>query len=174
MYDEEARSAHPRSWVQWHFRNGYSCLQSEHELALNLRAMHAVQAAASRPPLAVYASVEDMGGLLKAMPSLRAQNMSSLGAHEGLVSAAKLQLPPSLASILLDQLTCAHASVLVLNAFSTFSQLVMGRVSLHHRRGLGWVRDLSKEQQRALGVHVVFWRRANPDNKQQLLGKGLS
>ena len=56
----------------------------------------------------------------------------------------------------------ARADQLLLNAFSTFSQLVMGRIGLSHPASLGWVRDLTKQQQEATGVRVAFWRRSDP------------
>ncbi len=59
--------------------------------------------------------------------------------------------------------------MLLLNAFSTFSQLVMGRIGLRHARALGGVRDLSRKQQRQLGVKVAFWRRENPARAGRLL-----
>ena len=43
----------------------------------------------------------------------------------------------------------ARASRLLLNAYSTFSQLVMGRVGLRSER-VGWNRELNTEQQRQL------------------------
>ena len=70
---------------------------------------------------------------------------------------------PDLAATLLDQLVCARASHLVLNAFSTFSQLVMGRIGLEHAQTVGWARDLNEAQQRAVGVTVLFHRRTRRD-----------
>ena len=78
------------------------------------------------------------------------------------VHAALLPLPQTLSAILLDQLTCARASVLLLNAYSTFSQIVMGRIGLARPKSLGWVRDLNRRQQQELGVQVRFWRREDP------------
>ncbi|MEC8818324.1 MAG: hypothetical protein VXX30_04495, partial [Planctomycetota bacterium] len=60
-------------------------------------------------------------------------------------------------TVLLDQLTCARASSLLLNAWSTFSQLVMGRVGMQRAELVGWTRDLSPADQRRLGVRVDFW-----------------
>ena len=157
-YDDELRTPSVRWWVRWKFRNGFGCLQSEAELELNLRAAQEALAASGRPPLAVYASVEDAAALGR-MPSLRRYNVSSLATFEPLVHAAELPLPPSLAAILLDQLTCAHAQVFILNAFSTFSQMVVGRVGLRHPRTLGWLRDLTRRQETSLGIHVSYWRR---------------
>ena len=73
------------------------------------------------------------------------------------------RLPAPIASVLLDQLVCARASHLVLNAFSTFSQLVMGRIGLEHAQTVGWARDLNEAQQRAVGVTVLFHRRTRRD-----------
>ena len=58
---------------------------------------------------------------------------------------------------------------LLLNAFSTFSQLVMGRIGLRHGQSLGWLRDLSKSQQQAHGVTVSFWRREDPTKVGKLV-----
>ena len=60
--------------------------------------------------------------------------------------------------MLLDQLTCARARWLLLNAFSTYSQLIMGRVGMQHPDVIGWTRDLTAQQQRRTGVSVEFWR----------------
>ena len=107
----------------------------------------------------VYASVEDSSALRR-MASLRQFNVSSLDDFNEMLSS--LPLPTALSAILVDQLACSRARVLLLNAFSTFSQLVMGRIGLSHPRSLGWVRDLSQQQQRQLGVTVSFWRREDP------------
>ena len=61
-------------------------------------------------------------------------------------------------TVLLDQLTCARAQWLLLNAFSTYSQLIMGRVGMQHPDAIGWTRDLTAQQQRRTGVSVEFWR----------------
>ena len=116
----------------------------------------------------MYASIEDATAL-RTMPSLRPFNVTSLETFEPLLREALLPLPTALAAILVDQLTCARASVLLLNAYSTFSQLVMGRIGLGHRETLGWVRDLTRQQQRALGVTVAFWRREDPARTGQLV-----
>lgn len=195
-YDVERARPNPRGWVVSHHRNGWGCLQTESELALNLQAAQRAQQASSRGaacdtaaggsarahpakrcspprPLAFYASVED-ASVLASMVSLRRFNLSSLQTFGGLLADAKLPLPPTLAAILVDQLTCARASTLLLNAFSTFSQLVMGRIGLRHPLGheryeLGWVRDLTRRQQARLGVSVTFWRREDPARVGQLV-----
>ena len=63
-----------------------------------------------------------------------------------------------IATVLLDQLTCARAQSLLLNAFSTYSQLIMGRVGMQHPDAIGWTRDLTAQQQRRTGVSVEFWQ----------------
>ena len=60
--------------------------------------------------------------------------------------------------MLFDQLTCARAQSLLLNAFSTYSQLIMGRVGMQHADAIGWTRDLTAQQQRRTGVSVEFWQ----------------
>ena len=147
--------------------NGWGCLQTESELALNLQAAQrssrrrrggqraiprrglarasgeALLAATTASP---STRVED-ASVLASMVSLRRFNLSSR--FRRLAASWPTQLPPpTLAAILVDQLTCARASTLLLNAFSTFSQLVMGRIGLRHPLGheryeLGWVRDLT-------------------------------
>ena len=65
---------------------------------------------------------------------------------------------------------CSHpifrtAKLLLLNAYSTFSQLVMGRIGMdsvtikHKVARVGWTRDLTATAQKRLGVRVWFWRR---------------
>lgn len=162
-YDIERSRRNPRPWVVSHYRNGWGCLQTESELALNLRAAEKQKSRLTGKPVAFYVSIEDPAALAS-MASLRHFNLSTLATFAPLLREARLPLPPTLAAILLDQLACAHASTLLLNAFSTFSQLVMGRIGLRHPLGhpsieLGWVRDLTKRQQARLGVNVAFWRR---------------
>ena len=43
------------------------------------------------------------------------------------------------------------------------SQLVMGRIGLEHAQSVGWARDLTEAQQRAVGVTVLFHRRTRRD-----------
>ena len=157
-YEAELTRRDARPWVRSHFRQGWGCLQTESELALNMRAAANAQRAAGGRPLAFYAAIEEPAALAR-MPSLRLFNVSTLATFEAEVARAALPLPPALAAILLDQLTCARAERLLLNAFSTFSQLVMGRIGLWHAESLGWVRDLNRRQQRQLGVNVAFWKR---------------
>ena len=47
---------------------------------------------------------------------------------------------------------------MLLNAFSTYSQLIMGRVGMQHADAIGWTRDLSAQQQKQVGVSVEFWK----------------
>ena len=171
---KNGRGAKPRPWVVWHHRNGYGCWQSESELQLNLRdaqkqlLQRQREQRLPRKPLAYYVAIEDSAAL-KEMPTLTPFNLTALDAFAHLLSSARLKLAPALAAILADQLACSQASILLLNAFSTFSQLVLGRLGLQHRESLGWVRDLSSRQQRALGVTVAFWRRE--DEKGSLAAK---
>ena len=116
-------SGKPRPWVASHFSKGWSCLQEPHTLAANLRALVGAAGGAARP-LALYASIEDPSPLRG--EALRPFNLSSLADFEPWVGRLAPRLPAPIASVLLDQLVCARASHLVLNAFSTFSQLVMG------------------------------------------------
>ena len=169
-YEVERTRKDARSWVRWHHQNGYGCWQSQNELALNLRVAATSQARAGRRPLAVYVSMEDAAAL-QSMPALRPFNVTTLATFEPLLRQALLPLPPALSAILVDQLTCARSKRLLLNAFSTFSQLVIGRMGLTHRDTLGWVRDLSRQQQQALGVSVAFWRREDTARAGQLVAK---
>ena len=159
-YQREMASGKPRPWVASHFSKGWSCLQEPHTLAANLRALVGAAGGAARP-LALYASIEDPSPLRG--EALRPFNLSSLGDFEPWVGRLAPRLPAPIASVLLDQLVCARASHLVLNAFSTFSQLVMGRIGLEHAQTVGWARDLNEAQQRAVGVTVLFHRRTRRD-----------
>ena len=67
-------------------------------------------------------------------------------------------MPPRLRDVLLDQLVCARADFLVLNIFSTFSQMMQTRIGLDHPEAGGWTRDLSPRQQAAMHVDVQYWR----------------
>ena len=75
-----------------------------------------------------------------------------------LIHRAKLPIPATLTAALIDQLVCSRARYLLLNVFSTFSQLVMGFIGLRASHTVGWVRDLTDAQQRTLGVNVTFLR----------------
>ena len=75
------------------------------------------------------------------------------------MQAAEPALPRGLRDTLLDQLVCARSSHLVLNVFSTFSQMMLTRIGLDHPdEAGGWTRSLDAEQQRALGIDVDYWR----------------
>jgi hypothetical protein len=147
-YDRELASGSARGWVVSHFRKGWSCLQSDEELAANLGALRV----RSRPS-AFYASVEDPS--LLAAPVLRQFNLSSLAHFRGTLDAARLEVANEIAHVLIDQRVCAASPLLLLNAFSTFSQMVMGRVGLGHP-AIGWARDLNALQQKRAGVRVEF------------------
>lgn len=157
-YDTELASKKPRPWVLSHAKRGYSCLQSEGTLVANLRTLRQKMPGGATTP--IFASIED--GSYLSRGALQPFNLSSLSAHAALVRAAReelgVKLPDGVANVLLDQLVCARASHLVLNAFSTFSQLVMGRIGMEKPAIVGWARDLNEAQQRRLGVTVDFWR----------------
>ena len=152
----ERSRRNPRPWVVSH-RNGWGCLQTESELALNMRAAERQKARLTGKPMTFYVSIEDSSALAS-MASLRRFNLSTLMVAPLLDEASCRCRPPSRPSS--DQLACAHATTLLLNAFSTFSQLVMGALGApsvgpsHHE--LSWVRDLTKRQQVRLGVSVVL------------------
>ena len=162
-YAAEAAGQKPRPWVRAHFANGWSCLQSEAELAHNLHHLASTppppDTAATRrdtgAPLAFYAAVEDPAHV--ALPALRPFGLAPLAAFSTTVRAHALPMPDAIAATILDQQVCSHARHFVLNIFSTFSQLVMGLIGLRHSR-IGYVRDLTPKQQRTLGVNVTFWR----------------
>jgi len=89
-------------------------------------------------------------------------NLSSLASLDLTVRGARaaygLELPDGIANVLIDQLTCARAQSLLLNTWSTFSQLIMGRVGMQHANLVGWTRDLAPADQKRIGVTVAFWR----------------
>ena len=144
-----------------------SGLQSEAELAHNLHLLSSAASTSSQAtlaaptrrdtgaPLAFYAAVEDPAHV--ALPALRPFGLSPLAAFSSTVRAHALPIPDAIAATILDQQVCSHARHFVLNIFSTFSQLVMGLIGLRHPR-IGYVRDLTPQQQRAAGVNVTFWR----------------
>jgi hypothetical protein len=109
--------------------------------------------------LAIFASVEDPAWISD--PSLTHWHISHLGQLAAQSGAAQLKLPWELAAPIIDQLVCSRARYFVLNIFSTFSQAVMAHVGLADGARVGWVRDLTPQQQRHLGVDVVFWRNAS-------------
>ena len=74
-----------------------------------------------------------------------------------------------LLDVLLDQLVCARAEHLVLNIFSTFSQMMQTRIGLDHADVVGgWTRDLTTRQQVALHLDVQYWRAANQVKSSQV------
>ena len=162
-YDDEAKSGAARGWVLSHLRGGWSCLQTPAEAALNLIDL---QTKARPATLAIYAAVEEPAALRA--PELANLSLSSLADHSALVDAADLGMPADLAATLLDQLVCARARTLLLNIYSTFSQLVMSQIGMR-RGGLGFVRDLDPTQQRVAGVRLTYWRRPNPFAPEKLL-----
>ena len=89
-------------------------------------------------------------------PLPRARDLAAQLPHQVTDSTASGH--PGIATVLFDQLTCARAQSLLLNAFSTYSQLIMGRVGMQHAGAIGWTRDLTPQQQRRTGVSVEFWQ----------------
>lgn len=161
-YDVELASISPRPWVRSFARLGYSCMQDERTLVTNLRALQARMPRGERTP--IFASIENTTFLQR--EALRPFNLSSLASHGDAIRAAvshaspdSVQLPAAgIREVLLDQLVCARAESLLVNAFSTFSQLVMGRIGMSRPEvGIGWTRNLSAVQQKQLGVTVGFW-----------------
>ena len=174
-YEEESKLASGRAWVKSHFQKGYSCHQTPEALEANLNALLArvhqasgeVKDGATRPrPLVIYAAVEDATALDH--PRLRPFNVSSLaslkasGAFDAPMRESLKALPSGLLDVLLDQLVCARAEHLVLNIFSTFSQMMQTRIGLDHADVVGgWTRDLTTRQQVALHLDVRYWRAVN-------------
>merc|ERR1712137_1435546 len=140
----------PRSIYPPHFRRGWSCYQTNDDLRLNLQKLDGQR---------TYASVENHTVLTSSV--LTPFALTSLSDYAPLVQNAQLRIPTPLASALIDQLVCSRASTLLLNGFSTFSQLVMGHIGLRHPELIGWTRDLSDAQQRQLKIRVLFWSRAD-------------
>ena len=173
-YDDEMLSPHTaRNWVRAHHEAGLSCLQTEHDLTRGLEDLSRTWGV-SRPqgsPLpVVYVSVED--------PAIVKRLRARVGAHATLttqsdyasiVRAGGLQLPSSLSAPLVDQLVCAQASRLLLNAYSTFSTLVTGWIGNQHPTQVGWeLTEMAKgprgQKEAALlrlGVHVGYWMQAD-------------
>jgi len=174
-----------RKWVRSHFQNGYGCWQDSEELELNLGEMvdeivrgsgsgssgapggvstgtnTSSQSGAWAPAPAIFASVENSTRLLSdhALSKFHLQTQSL---YAPLVGSEGLPLPPALAAILIDQLVCGEASVLMLNAFSTFSLLVLGRIGLQHAQAIGWdVTDASIDKKQtfmsSVGVRLRYW-----------------
>jgi len=77
----------------------------------------------------------------------------------GMINSSGLLVSRQLLAPLLDQLVCSQAKWLILNVFSTFSQLAMGFIGLKSGHQIGWVRDLKMEEQAVAGVNISFWQR---------------
>jgi hypothetical protein len=158
-YDEEMRSGRARPWVKAHFEAGWGCWLDEHELELNFRTL--VRQGESRgAPYALFVATEDPAFV--AAPRFAKYNLSTFAQLAAADPSLVLPPPAAVSAGLLDQLVCSRAKVLMLNVFSTFSQLAMGYIGLRNAQTLGWVRDLTPPQQKMLGVKVNFWRKANP------------
>ena len=180
-YEAESKSGSGRDWVRAHFANGYSCFQPLPQIVANLRALQrraakrqldgsaasaaaaaaAASSSAAAPPAAIYVSIEDPSYARHEL--LAPFNLTVLADLEPqlrrAVQAAEPALPRGLRDTLLDQLVCARSSHLVLNVFSTFSQMMLTRIGLDHPdEAGGWTRSLDAEQQRALGIDVDYWR----------------
>ena len=121
------------------------------------------------PPLLLYAAGETSPEESAALRNLNLTLLSDVdeGVDEALHSEAKL--PREVGRELVDQLVCAGAPTLLLNAFSTFSQLVLARIGMHHALRIGWVHELSLEQQGAVGVRLAYLRRIDRFDPSRLL-----
>ncbi len=147
--DAEAIGASPRDWVRSHHSKGLSCLQDADEIALNLR----------RPPnhQPIFLALEDPEILHE--PVLAPFRVLALSNFTDLIRRAELPIPAQLLYPLLDQLICSHASTMLLNVYSTFSQMAMGHSGLRYGAHLGWKRSLTRSDQDRLGVEVLYWMR---------------
>ena len=171
----EVRSASARPWVLSHLSRGWSCVQTLGELGLNLRELRAEHAARHSSRLALYASTDDT--TVAHDVALRAFNLSTIrGMDASELSRASLPLrlrsiPPEVLYTLLDVLVCSKATVLLLNGFSGFSQLVVSLVGLRDPMLIGWDQDmhLSTSIQEKLHIQLNFLRRTNPFDATQLL-----
>ncbi|EOD12444.1 hypothetical protein EMIHUDRAFT_104301 [Emiliania huxleyi CCMP1516] len=164
-YEEEARSGHARGWLLAHYERGLSCLPSDEE-ALG------AAAAARGERVAYYGSSDEPAALRGSQPAGTqvATLADSAGLLDAFAAASPEPLHRSVLAPVVDQLVCARASALLLNVFSTFSQLLMAHIGMRRPERVGFVRDLSELAQRDLGVHVDFWRRQNPFDPAKLLG----
>lgn len=158
-YEAEARRRDGRRWVKAHVGDGYSCLQDPRDIDLNLRALFGEDRSGPERRarrIAIYAAVENPEWIRH--PTLRHWNLSHLEQHINRANAQELRLPWDLAAPLIDQLVCAHSRYFILNIFSTFSQIMMAHIGLANGKVIGWVRNLSRRQQRQLGIEVAYWR----------------
>ena len=170
-YAAEATAADGRPWVRANVQGNYSCQQPLVEVVANLKALQARaadaaaaeassshRAAGRSPPVAIYAAIEDPSALQK--PQLEPFRMASLASFgselEQLVAASSL--PKGLVSVLLDQMVCARSQHLLLNIWSTFSQMMLTRIGLDHPKTGGWARGLTDRTKRRLGLDVSYWR----------------
>jgi hypothetical protein len=154
-HSAESKRADARPWVVSHVGRGWSCLQTEEELALNLEGID------SSIPL--YVATEEPG--VVAYPPFAARNASWLGDFAALIDE-RLALPPGLSGPLLDQMLCSRAQRLLLNAWSTFSQITMGHIGLRNAMQVGWTTDLSLRDQEAVGAEVHYWLRKECFDKE--------
>jgi hypothetical protein len=154
-YEAESEQPDGRKWVISHFRKGYSCYQPRDQLVANLRALQERGRKAGSSTLGIYAAVEDPAAL--AMPALAPFHMTSQADFRQVVTRAATRLPPGLASVLLDQFVCARSQHLLLNVFSTFSQMMVTRIGLDHAN-IGWIRSLDANASAALGgIDINYW-----------------
>lgn len=165
--DERKQPSSARSWVLSHHANGWGCWLSEAELVLNLRALRA-----KAPHMSIYVSIENAS--LLADLGADELNLTSLATAASLVRAAETgalgrSLPRPILDVLLDHAVCSRARHLLLNVYSTFSQLVMGHIGMAHPLQVGWTRSLNSKQQKALGVTVQYWKRRNPSDASRLI-----
>jgi len=185
------RSLEPRGWVLSHFSRGWGCWQGDAAIALNLRRVHTLAEASGLRAVGFFAMTEDDDILNAAalqpfnlLSSRRAlAEMRSIGALRSnsshstvagptpwdILAQLDTSLPHDLLFVLIDQLVCSRARVLLLNAFSTFSQMVLARIGLTHPDVLGWVRDITSSQQQDVGIELQYYRRVNPFDEETLL-----
>ena len=190
-YEAESKSSTGRGWVRDHFRNGFTCFQPMTEIAANLQMLigragarrdgaswgdaqvrrayfdAAMRNGSRQAPVAIYAAIEDASYLRQ--PLLAPFNVSTLTTlrwqlHFAMAGVPEPALPAALRDTLLDQMICARSDLLVLNIFSTFSQMMLTRIGLDHPERVGWARDFPISAQRALGIEVDYWR-AMPDGR---------
>ena len=185
-YEAESRDLrNGRPWVISHYQTGYSCFQPLPQLVANLKALQQRAAVASErsaqnatshppkrngngkrrkePPLSIYAAIEEPSYLRQ--PLLQPFNISCLTDWQWHIEfgvAKRFPLPPNLPQglhdVLLDQMVCSRADHIMLNIFSTFSQMMLTRIGLDHPNLVGWTRELGTYQQELTGVTVDFWK----------------
>ncbi|KAL3905215.1 MAG: hypothetical protein SGPRY_010992, partial [Prymnesium sp.] len=141
-YAGELASPNPRAWVVSHARSGWSCYQSDEEVVANVQAL-------LRENKHLYEDRVNASWLNS--PSLRRLNLSTLSSFYSIVDSNAPHMSTAVRDVLVDQLVCSRANMLLLNAYSTFSQLVMGRMGMEASSRVGWTRDLSASDQKRLG-----------------------